>query len=189
MFKKRFSEILAKKKKVSGISQAWIARSLGITPASITDWKTGRSEPSLEMLFKLSESINEPVSSFFPMQERHAREGKNNKFDPVDFFTNFRFVKNLPEGFSFTTAINDTLEPTISPGDTVLIGPAAGKNNGEILAVVKDESKDLQFYRSFCEDNLLILLPEKKGCNPVIRKDAKKLEIKGQVIAVIKKFA
>jgi len=47
-FKDRLSRILSGKKSLEKISQAKIARMIGVSPVSISDWKNGKSEPSID---------------------------------------------------------------------------------------------------------------------------------------------
>ena len=47
--------ILLAKAKASGLTATEIADSLGIKPYILTNWKTGRSKPSLEQIKKLEE--------------------------------------------------------------------------------------------------------------------------------------
>ena len=49
IFKKRFNEIL----KISGKTQVEIAKAVHVTKQCITDYKTGKSVPSIETLYLL----------------------------------------------------------------------------------------------------------------------------------------
>lgn len=51
--------ILLAKAKASGLTATEIADSLGIKPYILTNWKTGRSKPSLEQIKKLEEWASE----------------------------------------------------------------------------------------------------------------------------------
>ena len=49
IFKKRFNEVL----KISGKTQVEIAKAVHVTKQCITDYKTGKSVPSIETLYLL----------------------------------------------------------------------------------------------------------------------------------------
>lgn len=62
MFKDNLARILSELKKSKKISQAQIARFIGVTPSNITEWLKGRSSPSPEKITKLAEVLGVAVS-------------------------------------------------------------------------------------------------------------------------------
>lgn len=57
MFKNNLARILSDKKKFERISQAQIAREVGVSPSNITEWVKGRGSPGPEKLKILAEVL------------------------------------------------------------------------------------------------------------------------------------
>jgi len=57
MFKNNLARILSDKKKLEKISQAQIAREVGVSPSNITEWVKGRGSPGPEKLKILAEVL------------------------------------------------------------------------------------------------------------------------------------
>lgn len=62
MFKDNLNRILTELKKIKKISQAQIARELGVTPSNLNDWAKGRSIPNADKITKLAEVLGVQVS-------------------------------------------------------------------------------------------------------------------------------
>lgn len=62
MFKDNLNRILKDIKKSKKISQAQIARLMGVAPSNITEWVKGRSSPGPETITKLAEVLGVAVS-------------------------------------------------------------------------------------------------------------------------------
>ena len=56
-----FKENLKKIRKRANLSQAELAKLLGVNQYNISFWEIGRSEPNIEQLIKLSEILNVPT--------------------------------------------------------------------------------------------------------------------------------
>jgi len=56
-FKDRLNRILSGKKSLEKISQAEIARQLGVDRSTVSAWKLGKAEPSLDMIHRLAEVL------------------------------------------------------------------------------------------------------------------------------------
>ena len=62
MFKDNLDRILKELKKSKKISQAQIARLMGVAPSNITEWVKGRSSPGPETITKLAEVLDVKVT-------------------------------------------------------------------------------------------------------------------------------
>ena len=54
----KFAERLTMELKSSGLQQKEIAEKLRISPANITNWKTGKNIPSLEIFYELCKILD-----------------------------------------------------------------------------------------------------------------------------------
>ena len=62
MFKDNLNRILSELKKSKKISQAQIARLIGVSPSNITEWLKGRGVPNADKITKLAEVLGVQVS-------------------------------------------------------------------------------------------------------------------------------
>lgn len=62
MFSNNLNRVLSELKKSKKISQAQIARELGVTPSNLNDWAKGRSVPNADKITKLAEVLGVAVS-------------------------------------------------------------------------------------------------------------------------------
>lgn len=62
MFKDNLNRILSELKKSKKISQAQIARLIGVSPSNITEWLKGRGVPNADKIKKLAEVLGVAVS-------------------------------------------------------------------------------------------------------------------------------
>ena len=61
-----------KLRKVKGVTDYRVAVETGITKSTFTDWKSGRSEPKLDKLKKISEYFGVSVDYFVEQMDRMA---------------------------------------------------------------------------------------------------------------------
>ena len=97
--------ILLAKAKANGLTATEIADSLGIKPYILTNWKTGRSKPSLEQINKLQEWASEKG---FDQQIEKLTE-QDVLPNPKEYTTNQNVssVQNLPSSNSKTEETSD----------------------------------------------------------------------------------
>ena len=60
----RIKMVLFEKKRTS----RWLAGQLGVTPSTVSKWCTNTTQPSLEMLFKISELLQVPIQDLVRKQ-------------------------------------------------------------------------------------------------------------------------
>lgn len=78
MFSDNLNRILSELKKNKKISQAQIARQLGVTPSNLNDWAKGRSVPNADKITKLAEVLGVAVSDLIDEPEKQAVNSFNN---------------------------------------------------------------------------------------------------------------
>ena len=72
MFKENLKRIISAKKKTEKISQARIAREIGVSASNITEWLKGRATPNPEKLRELAKVLNVSVDSLISETELPA---------------------------------------------------------------------------------------------------------------------
>ena len=53
-----FGNFVCELREQKGLTQADVARELGVTPAAVSKWENGSSKPRVEVLFRLSEILS-----------------------------------------------------------------------------------------------------------------------------------
>ena len=81
MFKDNLNRILKELKKSKKISQAQIARLIGVVPSNITEWVKGRGSPSPETITKLAEVLGVAVSDLIDEPPSTTTNISNSNFN------------------------------------------------------------------------------------------------------------
>ena len=83
MFSNNLNRVLSELKKSKKISQAQIARELGVTPSNLNDWAKGRSVPNADKITKLAEVLGVAVSDLIdePSNTTTISNSGNNSFN------------------------------------------------------------------------------------------------------------
>ena len=85
MFKDNLDRIVKELKKSKKISQAQIARLMGVAPSNITEWVKGRSSPGPETITKLAEVLGVKVTDLIdepqPTETTTITNSFNNSFN------------------------------------------------------------------------------------------------------------
>ncbi len=81
MFKDNLNRILSELKKSKKISQAQIARLIGVSPSNITEWLKGRGVPNADKIKKLAEVLGVAVSDLIDEPPSGTTTISNNSFN------------------------------------------------------------------------------------------------------------
>lgn len=107
MFKDNLDRILKYIKKSKKISQAQIARKLGVTPSNLNDWAKGRSVPNADKITKLAEVLGVKVTDLVDEPEAtgsstisNINNSFNNSFNSSITITNSSEKKEAENKFS-----------------------------------------------------------------------------------------
>jgi replicative DNA helicase len=63
----------------AGVSQAELARRLGRTPSTLTGWKNGRTQPSLEDFARLCEATGANPAAILALPVQHGRRRRSTR--------------------------------------------------------------------------------------------------------------
>lgn len=130
----------------AGLQQKQLAIMAGVSHPTVSDWETGKKNPSGERLKKLSEIFgvdNATILGYDPLYipiKRNAVPviGKIACGTPITAIENVEGYVDAPEGIHADFALickGDSMEPTFKNGDMVLIRKQPDVENGQIAAV------------------------------------------------------
>lgn len=130
----------------AGLQQKQLAIMAGVSHPTVSDWETGKKNPSGERLKKLSEIFgvdNATILGYDPLYipiKRNAVPviGKIACGTPITAVENVEGYVDEPEGIHADFALickGDSMEPTFKNGDMVLIRKQPDVENGQIAAV------------------------------------------------------
>ena len=96
MFSNNLNRILSELKKSKKISQAQIARELGVTPSNLNDWAKGRSVPNADKITKLAEVLGVAVSDLIDEPSNTTTISNNNFNNSVAVNNGSITINGLP---------------------------------------------------------------------------------------------
>lgn len=198
MFKKRFCQILENKKKLDQLSQAEIAKEVGVKPASISDWKAGRSEPSIKHLKRLAKVLDVPIWEFFteePIDTKAKSISSSRVVESLLPGLPLKPAKIIEEPFFLPLQIefphlwalkvsNNAMYPEVAAGDIVFIKTPPALADGMIVLIFDSQTGDVTLYRLKIEKHLLLLVPSNPSFKVEILKNDEKRKIIGIAIGM-----
>lgn len=137
-------------RKRAGYSQEQVARKLGITQGSISQWENGITEPDTGTLAQLAKMFSVPLDFFISEEPRRDLDsiritrqavpivGEIACGEPITAQQNIEGYADLPDGVHADFALRckgDSMEPTFIHGDLVLIRNSPDFQPGQIAAV------------------------------------------------------
>lgn len=155
-----------------GVRQADLADRLNISRSAIAMWELGHREPPLDTLVRIAEALQAPLSALLPT----ASAGST--LTPVEtrriplLSTSEPAPETAPRidisepGCDFAMSIDDdSMSPTLLPGDTVFLHKAVAANDGQIVALLHDGKLCLR--RAYRTGETYTLLCDNPGCAPI----------------------
>ena len=132
-------------RKSNGINQDYMAETLGVSPATLSLYETGKRSPKTSMLEKIAEVLQVPISVLFngPTESLHVSLNEKAKGDDIDNVS-------MEELFKYWNVV----EAVGGPDSGVDHGKYADlvKNYGEILKKLEGQSykvRDLRVQLDF----------------------------------------
>ncbi len=178
--------------KEKNITQYKIAKETGISQSTLTNWKNGTYTPKLEKLEKLSRYLGIDISDL-------QGEGKGDKRLPI--LGNIAcgtpiFAQENIDGYATPCYMKDAdfclfakgdsmIGARIYEGDLVFIRKQPSVENGEIAAVLIDDSATLKRVYYYPNEKKLVLSPENPKYEPLvyIGKELEQVQILGKAVA------
>lgn len=157
-----------------GLTQKELGAMLGVAPNTVTGYERGISEPNQETIFKISNILDITINDLFP-PIKNAIALKVTKNIPIigsvacgepiladeNIIDTMAFpAELLPFGeLFFLKAVGDSMEPVIRDGSLVLIRKQDDVENGEIGAILFNDSNEATLKKIKKIDNVVLLEP------------------------------
>lgn len=152
----------------AGLQQKELAILAGVSHPTVSDWETGKKNPSGERLKKLSQIFgvdNATILGYDPIYipiQRNAVPiiGEIACGTPITAEENIEGYADVPDGIRADFALvckGDSMEPTFKDGDIVLIRRQPEVENGQIAAVSIDGNATLKHVYRLLPDKLLLV--------------------------------
>lgn len=185
---------LAKEK---GLTPYRIAKETGVSQATLTSWKNGAYVPKLEKLSLLADFLGEPISAFLEKGEGVDKKG----IQPLPIIGEIAcgapiFAEENYEGyappchkrgadFCLIAKGDSMIGARIFEGDLVYIRKQSMVSNGEIAAVLINDSATLKRVYYYPEENKLVLSAENPKYEPLVfvNEELSEIEILGKAVA------
>lgn len=190
----RFLAIL----KAKNLTPYKISKETGISQATLTAWKNGTYVPKYDKLKKLADYLGVNVSDFFECDEEKSNMlpiiGKIACGSPALAEENIEGYAPLCYGtkadFCLYAKGDSMIGARIYDGDLVFIRKQSMVENGEIGAVIIDDTATLKRVYYYPEQNKLILNPENPKYEPLVYvgQELDSITILGKAVAFIGKF-
>jgi repressor LexA len=198
-FSDRLSRILSGKKSLEKISQAEIARRLGVHPTSISDWKSGKSEPSIDMMHKLAESLD--VSPGELLGEKAPQLVDMSKWvtlpvigkvpagvalEAIEEYEGEIIVppEDARPGYFALKVQGESMHPRVLSGDVVVVAPNLEPYNGQVVVTRVNGEGEVTLKEFQRDGETILLVPENKAFQTKVFRPGSELKIVGVVVSL-----
>jgi len=199
-FKDRLNRVLSGKKSLEKISQAEIARRLGVHPTNLSAWKLGKAEPNIETIHKLAEVLSVPVSEL-------VGEDTKNEYVDLSKWRVLKVIGKVPAGValeaieeyegevlvppeevkpgSFALRVQgDSMHPRVFDGDIVIVAPTLEPRNGQVVVTRVNCDGEVTLKEFQRDGDTILLVPENKAYQTKVFRPGSDLKIVGVVTSL-----
>ena len=78
-----FGKKISSLRKSKGLTQAYVAKELGVTPAAVSKWESGASKPRVEILFRLAQILDVNAEDLFAQENEEQASPELQNSDAV----------------------------------------------------------------------------------------------------------
>ncbi len=199
----KVGEKIKKLRKENGLTQAELAKKLGVAPTAVSAWEGNHNRPLMDKIAILADMFNVPVTHFFE-QEGEAVKEPSTTYEYLSKIVNLPIVgtvscgngvlayediegyEAIPEDwvkgtehFLLRAKGDSMINARIEDGDLLLIRKQETFENGEIMAVVIDEEAVLK--RIYKLDDSIMLQSENVKYEPKIISNQSDIRIIGKL--------
>lgn len=195
MFKDNLTRILNEKKKSEKVSQAQIAREIGVSASNITEWLKGRGSPNPEKLKRLALTLGVSVSEL--VGDQAAPEagwlklpilGEVPAGNPVEAIELVIRYFSIPDelksqvDFGLIVKGDSMIGAGINDGDVVFVKYQPVAEHRQIIVARLDGAATIK--RFFRTDHSVILKPENNSFEPILVDSTREFSIVGVVVGL-----
>lgn len=195
-------------RKQKGLSQAELAKKIGVSRSAVSMWEIGASQPDNDLLMKMSRLMNVSIDALLgnePARTASTIPSASNVFplktkkvpllgdiacgEPI--FANEEYgsfistTDDLDVDFCLRAVGDSMIGARIYDGDIVFVRKQSSVDNGEIAAVLIDDEATLKRVYYYADKNKLVLSPENPKYEPFvyIGEELSEVRILGKAVA------
>lgn len=181
-------DIIKELRKQKGLSQNALAELCGVHQTAVSQWEKGRTTPDLDSLKKLAKVLEVSVETL--LGGENAKD--ENKIPGFSRISADAVSEKLGDSDIFALTINDnTMSPSLIPGDTVIVNRREVPVSGELAAVTAGNS-DAFITRIIKKGTSILLVPENSSYEPLIYSEndfvSLPVTVLGKVIELRRRF-
>mgnify|MGYP001329640378 CR=1 FL=1 len=180
----RVGDFIRHLRKNRKMTQAELAKKLGVAPTAVSAWERNENKPLMDKLTAIAEIFEIPVTKFFELEEFGGVEIRDSKIIPIfnkvelidgevvfGDISGYEFIPsewaNDGEHFFLRSQDDSMIGARIQSGDLLLIRQQSEIENGEIaLASIGDE---VVLRRVYLQNDTYILQSENPKYPPILR--------------------
>ena len=180
----RVGDFIRHLRKSRKMTQAELAKKLGVAPTAVSAWERNENKPLMDKLTAIAEIFEIPITKFFELEEFGGVEIRDSKIIPIfnkvelidgevvfGDISGYEFIPsewaNDGEHFFLRSQDDSMIGARIQSGDLLLIRQQSEIENGEIaLASIGDE---VVLRRVYLQNDTYILQSENPKYPPILR--------------------
>lgn len=180
--------IIRELRKQKGMSQKELADACCVHQTAVSQWEKGRTAPDVNSLKMLSEILGVSVETLIG-SEKPKDENRIQGFERINAES---ASQKLGRSEYFALAVtDDSMTPTLKPGDTVIINRSIPAVNGDIVAVTVGDGNAI-IRRIIKKDTSILLVSENSAYEPLVFNYGEfyniPVSILGRVVEMRRKF-
>ena len=198
-FKDRLSRILSGKKSLEKISASEIARRIGVERSTVSSWKNGKSEPSIDMIHKLAEALDvspaellgEKTPQFVDMSKWVTLPiiGKvpaGVALEAIEEYEGEIIVppEDAKPGYFALKVQGESMHPRVLNGDVVVVAPNLEPYNGQVVVTRVNGEGEVTLKEFQRDGETILLVPENKAFQTKVFRPGSDLKIVGVVVSL-----
>jgi repressor LexA len=198
-FKDRLSRILSGKKSLEKISASEIARRIGVERSTVSSWKNGKTEPSIEMIHRLAEVLE--VSPGELLGEKAPQLVDMSKWvtlpvigkvpagvalEAIEEYEGEIIVppEDARPGYFALKVQGESMHPRVLSGDVVVVAPNLEPYNGQVVVTRVNGEGEVTLKEFQRDGETILLVPENKAFQTKVFRPGSELKIVGVVVSL-----
>ncbi len=155
--------IIRELRRKKGMSQKELADACCVHQTAVSQWEKGRTMPDINSLKLLSDVLGVSVETLIGSERED--ENRIRGFEKINAGN---ASQRLGRSELFALIItDDSMTPTLKPGDTVIINRSIPATNGDIVAVTVADG-DAMIKRIIKKDTSILLVSENSEYEPLV---------------------